>query len=130
MEETTAFYCTLMSRYVNIALILLVSFLCIYSFFNNHYIHIVKLKTSPQNIFFYAMICVNADQYFATRRQCCQSIYSHTILWLYFLSVQSSQYPEDFRVINIRNSISPINYERLNSWKLKMMCNKDSTVTK
>uniref|UniRef100_A0A674PEI2 HECT and RLD domain containing E3 ubiquitin protein ligase 3 n=1 Tax=Takifugu rubripes TaxID=31033 RepID=A0A674PEI2_TAKRU len=44
-------------------------------------------------------------------------------------SVQNSEYPEDFRVINISNAISPINYERLNSWRLKMMCNKDSGVT-
>uniref|UniRef100_A0A674MCD7 HECT and RLD domain containing E3 ubiquitin protein ligase 3 n=1 Tax=Takifugu rubripes TaxID=31033 RepID=A0A674MCD7_TAKRU len=41
----------------------------------------------------------------------------------------NSEYPEDFRVINISNAISPINYERLNSWRLKMMCNKDSGVT-
>lgn len=37
--------------------------------------------------------------------------------------------PEDFRVININRSISPINYERLNSWRLKLMYNTDSSVT-
>uniref|UniRef100_A0A671VZT2 HECT and RLD domain containing E3 ubiquitin protein ligase 3 n=1 Tax=Sparus aurata TaxID=8175 RepID=A0A671VZT2_SPAAU len=37
--------------------------------------------------------------------------------------------PEDFRVINISKSISPINYERLNSWRLKLMYTTDSSVT-
>uniref|UniRef100_A0A4W6BRG2 HECT and RLD domain containing E3 ubiquitin protein ligase 3 n=1 Tax=Lates calcarifer TaxID=8187 RepID=A0A4W6BRG2_LATCA len=37
--------------------------------------------------------------------------------------------PEDFRVINISKSLSPINYERLNSWRLKLMYSTDSTVT-
>uniref|UniRef100_A0A4W6BQS8 HECT and RLD domain containing E3 ubiquitin protein ligase 3 n=1 Tax=Lates calcarifer TaxID=8187 RepID=A0A4W6BQS8_LATCA len=41
----------------------------------------------------------------------------------------SSVPPEDFRVINISKSLSPINYERLNSWRLKLMYSTDSTVT-
>ncbi|XP_056891228.1 probable E3 ubiquitin-protein ligase HERC3 [Takifugu flavidus] len=49
--------------------------------------------------------------------------------FLLYSNDQNSEYPEDFRVINISNAISPINYERLNSWRLKMMCNKDSGVT-
>ncbi|TMS22954.1 putative E3 ubiquitin-protein ligase HERC3 [Larimichthys crocea] len=35
----------------------------------------------------------------------------------------------DFRVINISKSISPINYERLNSWRLKLMYSTDSSIT-
>uniref|UniRef100_A0A8D3C2Z8 HECT and RLD domain containing E3 ubiquitin protein ligase 3 n=1 Tax=Scophthalmus maximus TaxID=52904 RepID=A0A8D3C2Z8_SCOMX len=38
--------------------------------------------------------------------------------------------PDDFRVINISKSLSPINYERLNSWRLKLMYSTDSSVTK
>uniref|UniRef100_A0A3Q3M5T1 HECT and RLD domain containing E3 ubiquitin protein ligase 3 n=1 Tax=Mastacembelus armatus TaxID=205130 RepID=A0A3Q3M5T1_9TELE len=37
--------------------------------------------------------------------------------------------PEDFRVINISKSLSPINHERLNSWRLKLMYSTDSAVT-
>uniref|UniRef100_A0A672HNY0 HECT domain-containing protein n=1 Tax=Salarias fasciatus TaxID=181472 RepID=A0A672HNY0_SALFA len=37
--------------------------------------------------------------------------------------------PEDFRVTNISKTLSPINYERLNSWRLKLMCTTDSAVT-
>ena len=56
-----------------------------------------------------------------------------TLLLSYFClssSLQSSVPPEDFRVINISKSISPINYERLNSWRLKLMYTSDSSVTK
>ncbi|XP_075888870.1 putative E3 ubiquitin-protein ligase HERC3 [Nelusetta ayraudi] len=44
-------------------------------------------------------------------------------------SDQSPNPPEDFRVVNITKSISPMNYERLNSWRLKLMYNTDSSVT-
>uniref|UniRef100_A0A665XCA1 HECT domain-containing protein n=1 Tax=Echeneis naucrates TaxID=173247 RepID=A0A665XCA1_ECHNA len=37
--------------------------------------------------------------------------------------------PQDFRVINISRSLSLINYERLNSWRLQLMYNTDSSVT-
>uniref|UniRef100_A0A671W740 HECT and RLD domain containing E3 ubiquitin protein ligase 3 n=1 Tax=Sparus aurata TaxID=8175 RepID=A0A671W740_SPAAU len=37
------------------------------------------------------------------------------------IEIESSVPPEDFRVINISKSISPINYERLNSWRLKLI---------
>uniref|UniRef100_A0A671W368 HECT and RLD domain containing E3 ubiquitin protein ligase 3 n=1 Tax=Sparus aurata TaxID=8175 RepID=A0A671W368_SPAAU len=46
------------------------------------------------------------------------------------IEIESSVPPEDFRVINISKSISPINYERLNSWRLKLMYTTDSSVTK
>uniref|UniRef100_A0A3P8SZ64 HECT and RLD domain containing E3 ubiquitin protein ligase 3 n=1 Tax=Amphiprion percula TaxID=161767 RepID=A0A3P8SZ64_AMPPE len=36
-------------------------------------------------------------------------------------SLQSSVAPEDFRVINISKSLSPITCERLNSWRLKLI---------
>ncbi|XP_053714257.1 probable E3 ubiquitin-protein ligase HERC3 [Synchiropus splendidus] len=36
--------------------------------------------------------------------------------------------PEDFRVVNIQKSLSPINYERLDSWRLKLMSNSESSV--
>uniref|UniRef100_A0A8C4GXH6 HECT and RLD domain containing E3 ubiquitin protein ligase 3 n=1 Tax=Dicentrarchus labrax TaxID=13489 RepID=A0A8C4GXH6_DICLA len=53
-------------------------------------------------------------------------------LAIYFFLFLSSIYvpPEDFRVINISKSISPINYERLNSWRQKLMYSTDSSVTK
>uniref|UniRef100_A0A3Q2ZM27 HECT and RLD domain containing E3 ubiquitin protein ligase 3 n=1 Tax=Kryptolebias marmoratus TaxID=37003 RepID=A0A3Q2ZM27_KRYMA len=38
--------------------------------------------------------------------------------------------PEDFRVVNINKSLSPISYEKLNSWRLKLMYNTDSSVAK
>uniref|UniRef100_A0A8C6KQE4 HECT and RLD domain containing E3 ubiquitin protein ligase 3 n=1 Tax=Nothobranchius furzeri TaxID=105023 RepID=A0A8C6KQE4_NOTFU len=44
------------------------------------------------------------------------------------LFLQNSINPVDFRVINISKSLSPINYERLNSWRLKLMYNTDSSV--
>uniref|UniRef100_A0A8C6KSS6 HECT and RLD domain containing E3 ubiquitin protein ligase 3 n=1 Tax=Nothobranchius furzeri TaxID=105023 RepID=A0A8C6KSS6_NOTFU len=37
------------------------------------------------------------------------------------LFLQNSINPVDFRVINISKSLSPINYERLNSWRLKLI---------
>uniref|UniRef100_A0A3P8WZL0 HECT and RLD domain containing E3 ubiquitin protein ligase 3 n=1 Tax=Cynoglossus semilaevis TaxID=244447 RepID=A0A3P8WZL0_CYNSE len=37
--------------------------------------------------------------------------------------------PEDFREMNICRSLSPINNERLNSWRLKLMYNADSSIT-
>ncbi|KAF7667572.1 hypothetical protein LDENG_00055490 [Lucifuga dentata] len=43
---------------------------------------------------------------------------------------QSFVPPEDFRVININKSISPINFERFNSWRIKLMYTSDSNVTK
>uniref|UniRef100_A0A7N9AK23 HECT and RLD domain containing E3 ubiquitin protein ligase 3 n=1 Tax=Mastacembelus armatus TaxID=205130 RepID=A0A7N9AK23_9TELE len=36
-------------------------------------------------------------------------------------NMDSSDPPEDFRVINISKSLSPINHERLNSWRLKLI---------
>uniref|UniRef100_A0A669AZ14 HECT and RLD domain containing E3 ubiquitin protein ligase 3 n=1 Tax=Oreochromis niloticus TaxID=8128 RepID=A0A669AZ14_ORENI len=44
--------------------------------------------------------------------------------------LQTSVPSEDFRVINIGKSLSPINYESLNSLRLKLMYNTDSSVTK
>ncbi|TKS68356.1 putative E3 ubiquitin-protein ligase HERC3 [Collichthys lucidus] len=49
--------------------------------------------------------------------------------FLLYSNEQSFLPPEDFRVINISKSISPINYERLNSWRLKLMYTTDSSVT-
>ncbi|KAM4603974.1 putative E3 ubiquitin-protein ligase HERC3 isoform 6-T7 [Polymixia lowei] len=42
---------------------------------------------------------------------------------------QSCVPPEDFRVINISKGISQINYESLNSWRMKLIDNTDSSVT-
>ncbi|TDH16305.1 hypothetical protein EPR50_G00018530 [Perca flavescens] len=50
--------------------------------------------------------------------------------FLLYSNDQSYVPPEDFRVINVSKSISPINYERLNSWRLKLMYSTDSSVTK
>uniref|UniRef100_A0A665XCB2 HECT domain-containing protein n=1 Tax=Echeneis naucrates TaxID=173247 RepID=A0A665XCB2_ECHNA len=44
-------------------------------------------------------------------------------------SLSISAPPQDFRVINISRSLSLINYERLNSWRLQLMYNTDSTWT-
>ncbi|XP_029997711.1 putative E3 ubiquitin-protein ligase HERC3 isoform X1 [Sphaeramia orbicularis] len=49
--------------------------------------------------------------------------------FLLYSNGQSSVPPEDFRVVNISKSLSPINYERLNSWRLKLMYSTDSGVT-
>ncbi|XP_035515655.1 probable E3 ubiquitin-protein ligase HERC3 [Morone saxatilis] len=49
--------------------------------------------------------------------------------FLLYTNEQSYVPPEDFRVINISKSISPINYERLNSWRQKLMYSTDSSVT-
>uniref|UniRef100_A0A8C8DZF8 HECT and RLD domain containing E3 ubiquitin protein ligase 3 n=1 Tax=Oryzias sinensis TaxID=183150 RepID=A0A8C8DZF8_9TELE len=38
--------------------------------------------------------------------------------------------PEDFRVFNVSKSLSPINHDCLNSWRLKLLYNTDSNVTK
>uniref|UniRef100_A0A7N6BEW2 HECT domain-containing protein n=1 Tax=Anabas testudineus TaxID=64144 RepID=A0A7N6BEW2_ANATE len=46
-----------------------------------------------------------------------------------FLSQQNSVPSEDFRVVNISKSLFPINYERFNSWRLKLMYSTDSTVS-
>uniref|UniRef100_A0A3P8QZ04 HECT domain-containing protein n=1 Tax=Astatotilapia calliptera TaxID=8154 RepID=A0A3P8QZ04_ASTCA len=43
--------------------------------------------------------------------------------------LQTSVPSEDFRVINIGKSLSPINYESLNSLRLKLMYNTDSNLT-
>ncbi|XP_042246341.1 probable E3 ubiquitin-protein ligase HERC3 isoform X1 [Thunnus maccoyii] len=48
--------------------------------------------------------------------------------FLFYSNEQSSAPPEDFRVINISKTLSPINYERLNSWRLKLMYTTDSSV--
>ncbi|XP_053188967.1 probable E3 ubiquitin-protein ligase HERC3 [Scomber japonicus] len=48
--------------------------------------------------------------------------------FLLYSNEQSSTPPEDFRVINISKTLSPINYERLNSWRLKLMYTTDSSV--
>ncbi|CAK6958600.1 probable E3 ubiquitin-protein ligase HERC3 [Scomber scombrus] len=48
--------------------------------------------------------------------------------FLLYSNEQSSAPPEDFRVINISKTLSPINYERLNSWRLKLMYTTDSSV--
>uniref|UniRef100_A0AAQ4PF37 HECT and RLD domain containing E3 ubiquitin protein ligase 3 n=1 Tax=Gasterosteus aculeatus aculeatus TaxID=481459 RepID=A0AAQ4PF37_GASAC len=44
-------------------------------------------------------------------------------------SLQSSVPTEDFRVIGVTKSVSPINCERIDSWRLKLMYNTDSTLT-
>ncbi|XP_034043932.1 probable E3 ubiquitin-protein ligase HERC3 isoform X2 [Thalassophryne amazonica] len=49
--------------------------------------------------------------------------------FLLYSNEQDGVYPQDFRVINISKSLSPINYERLNSWRLKLTYNTDSNVT-
>nr|XP_020447352.1 probable E3 ubiquitin-protein ligase HERC3 isoform X6 [Monopterus albus] len=49
--------------------------------------------------------------------------------FLLYSNEQSSVPPEDFRVFNISKSLSTINNERLNSWRLKLMYSTDSTVT-
>uniref|UniRef100_A0A8D2ZY28 HECT and RLD domain containing E3 ubiquitin protein ligase 3 n=1 Tax=Scophthalmus maximus TaxID=52904 RepID=A0A8D2ZY28_SCOMX len=49
--------------------------------------------------------------------------------FLFYSNEQRSAPPDDFRVINISKSLSPINYERLNSWRLKLMYSTDSSVT-
>uniref|UniRef100_A0A6Q2ZKW2 HECT domain-containing protein n=1 Tax=Esox lucius TaxID=8010 RepID=A0A6Q2ZKW2_ESOLU len=49
---------------------------------------------------------------------------------LYTDNEVSSTAPEDFRVTNISKSISLINYDRLNTWRMKLLDNTDSTITK
>ncbi|XP_035993454.1 probable E3 ubiquitin-protein ligase HERC3 isoform X3 [Fundulus heteroclitus] len=49
--------------------------------------------------------------------------------FLLYSNEQSSAVTEDFRVTNVSRSLSPINFEQLNSWRLKMMYNTDSSVT-
>lgn len=49
--------------------------------------------------------------------------------FLLFSHGQNSTAAEDFRVINVGKTLSTINYERLNSWRLKLMYSTDSTVT-
>ncbi|XP_037327022.1 probable E3 ubiquitin-protein ligase HERC3 [Pungitius pungitius] len=49
--------------------------------------------------------------------------------FLLYSNDQSSVPAEDFRVIGVSKSVSPINCERINSWRLKLMYNTDSTVT-
>ncbi|XP_039469317.1 probable E3 ubiquitin-protein ligase HERC3 isoform X2 [Oreochromis aureus] len=49
--------------------------------------------------------------------------------FLLYSNEQTSVPSEDFRVINIGKSLSPINYESLNSLRLKLMYNTDSSVT-
>ncbi|XP_026215637.1 probable E3 ubiquitin-protein ligase HERC3 isoform X1 [Anabas testudineus] len=52
----------------------------------------------------------------------------HSFL-LYSNEQQNSVPSEDFRVVNISKSLFPINYERFNSWRLKLMYSTDSTVS-
>ncbi|XP_058497192.1 probable E3 ubiquitin-protein ligase HERC3 [Solea solea] len=49
--------------------------------------------------------------------------------FLLYSNEQSSAPQEDFRVFNVSKSLSPINYEKLNSWRLKLMYSTDSSVT-
>lgn len=49
--------------------------------------------------------------------------------FLLYSNEQTSVPSEDFRVINIGKSLSPINYDSLNSLRLKLMYNTDSSVT-
>ncbi|TNN89469.1 putative E3 ubiquitin-protein ligase HERC3 [Liparis tanakae] len=49
--------------------------------------------------------------------------------FLLYSNDQSSVISEDFRVINVSKAIAPINYEQLNSWRLKLMYSTDSSVT-
>ncbi|XP_035762154.1 probable E3 ubiquitin-protein ligase HERC3 isoform X2 [Neolamprologus brichardi] len=49
--------------------------------------------------------------------------------FLLYSNEQTSVPSEDFRVINIGKSLSPISYESLNSLRLKLMYNTDSSVT-
>ncbi|XP_072241033.1 probable E3 ubiquitin-protein ligase HERC3 isoform X1 [Leuresthes tenuis] len=49
--------------------------------------------------------------------------------FLLYTNEQSSATPEDFRVVNVTKSLSPINHDRLNSWRLKLMYSTDSSVT-
>uniref|UniRef100_A0A8C5ELJ0 HECT domain-containing protein n=1 Tax=Gouania willdenowi TaxID=441366 RepID=A0A8C5ELJ0_GOUWI len=46
-----------------------------------------------------------------------------------FLLYSTDKVCEDFREINVSKSLSTINFERLNSWRLKLMYNKDSVPT-
>ncbi|XP_033986178.1 probable E3 ubiquitin-protein ligase HERC3 [Trematomus bernacchii] len=48
--------------------------------------------------------------------------------FLLYSNEESSVPPDDFRVMNVSKSISPINNERLNSWRLRLMYSTDSTV--
>ncbi|XP_068178250.1 probable E3 ubiquitin-protein ligase HERC3 isoform X2 [Antennarius striatus] len=48
---------------------------------------------------------------------------------LLYSDEQSCVQPEDFRMININKSISPIDHDRLNSWRLKLLYSTDSSVT-
>ncbi|KAJ4944182.1 hypothetical protein JOQ06_012727 [Pogonophryne albipinna] len=41
--------------------------------------------------------------------------------FLLYSNEESSAPPDDFRVMNVSKSISPINYERLNSWRLRLI---------
>ncbi|XP_028306009.1 putative E3 ubiquitin-protein ligase HERC3 isoform X2 [Gouania willdenowi] len=49
--------------------------------------------------------------------------------FLLYSTDKSLAFPEDFREINVSKSLSTINFERLNSWRLKLMYNKDSVPT-
>uniref|UniRef100_A0AAV2LLI6 HECT domain-containing protein n=1 Tax=Knipowitschia caucasica TaxID=637954 RepID=A0AAV2LLI6_KNICA len=49
--------------------------------------------------------------------------------FLLFSYDQSVAVPEDFRVSSINKSLSPINYERLNQWRLKLLYNTEPNVT-
>lgn len=49
--------------------------------------------------------------------------------FLLYSSDQSSVVPEDFRLNTISKSLSPFNYERFNSWRLKLMYSTESSVT-
>ncbi|XP_020773412.1 probable E3 ubiquitin-protein ligase HERC3 [Boleophthalmus pectinirostris] len=49
--------------------------------------------------------------------------------FLLFSYDQTAVAPEDFRVNSISKSLSPINYERCNSWRLRLMYNTESSVT-
>ncbi|RVE76160.1 hypothetical protein OJAV_G00005540 [Oryzias javanicus] len=50
--------------------------------------------------------------------------------FLMYSSEQCPAAPEDFRVFNVGKSLSPINHDRLNSWRLKLLYNTDANVSK
>ncbi|XP_024115134.1 probable E3 ubiquitin-protein ligase HERC3 [Oryzias melastigma] len=50
--------------------------------------------------------------------------------FLMYSSEQCPAAPEDFRVFHVGKSLSPINHDRLNSWRLKLLYNTDANVSK
>ncbi|KAJ8336195.1 hypothetical protein SKAU_G00395380 [Synaphobranchus kaupii] len=49
--------------------------------------------------------------------------------FLLYCSIESSRVPEDFRIINSTKSISVINQENLNTWRMKLLEGSDSSIT-